>query len=102
MSKKFRTKNAKYKRSVLGAIAVISAFAMFAGACAQATTDDEEDTGTSTRVDEQVLKNGNFEFFDDNDGTYLLSSPDNWTSGTGRGASASGSASGIIGTSAEN
>lgn len=102
MSKKIRTKNAKYKRSVLGAIAVISAFAMFAGACAQATTDDEEDTGTSTRVDEQVLKNGNFEFFDDNDGTYLLSSPDNWTSGTGSGASASDSASGIIGTTAEN
>ena len=71
MSKKFKTKNAKYKSTLLGAVAVAASFAMFASACATTPTDDEEETNTSTRVDEQVLKNGNFEFFNEKEGTYL-------------------------------
>lgn len=102
MSKKFKTKNAKYKSTLLGAVAVAASFAMFASACATTPTDDEEETNTSTRVDEQVLKNGNFEFFNDNDGTYLLGTPDNWSSSTGSGATSSDSASGILDTTAEN
>ena len=100
MSKKFKTKKAKYRSAICGFVAVAASFAMFASACDQPGTTPEEDenTSTSTRVDEQTLKNGNFEFFEDNDGSYLLGSPDNWSSGTGSGATASDSGSGTVGT----
>ena len=99
MSKKFKTRSAKYRSAIFAAMAVATSFAMFAGACSQPPADSgEEDTDTSTRVDEQVLKNGNFEFFEDNDGTYVIGTPDNWSSGTATGATASHSKSGVIGT----
>ncbi len=102
MSKKFKTRSAKYKSAIFGIVAVAASFAMFASACADTTTNEEEDTNTSTKVDEQVLKNGNFEFFSDNDGTYIIGTPDNWSSATGSSATASDSASGVIGTTAED
>ena len=99
MSKKFKSRSAKYRSAIFAAMAVATSFAMFAGACSQPPADSgEEDTDTSTRVDEQVLKNGNFEFFEDNDGTYVIGTPDNWSSGTATGATASHSKSGVIGT----
>ena len=100
MSKKFKKRNAKYRSAVCGLVAIAASFAMFASACADTTTTEEEDQNASTRVDEQTLKNGNFEFFEDNDGTYILGTPDSWSSGTGSSATESGSASGIIGTTA--
>ena len=100
MSKKFKTKNSKYKSALFGAVAVAASFAMFASACTPASDDGEEESNTSTRVDEQILKNGNFEFFNDNDGTYILGSADNWSSATDSGATSSDSASGVIGTTA--
>lgn len=102
MSKKLKKTSAKYKKAVCGCIAVLSCFAVFAGACAETTTEPEEETNTSTRVDEQVLKNGNFEFFSDNDGTYLLGVPDNWSENSGSGATASTSGSGVLNTSYNN
>ena len=102
MSKKFRSKNAKYKSALCGIVAVAASFAMFASACTNPSTDDEEETGTSTQVDEQVLKNGNFEFFEDGDGDYLLCIPNSWSSATGSGASSSDSRSGVLNTTAEN
>ena len=102
MSKKLKKTSAKYKKAVCGCIAVLSCFAVFAGACAETTTEPEEETNTSTRVDEQVLKNGNFEFFSDNDGTYLLGVPDNWSENSGSGATASTSGSGVLNTSYDN
>lgn len=101
MSKKFRTKNSKYRSVIFGVVAIVASLTMFASACAD-TTDNEDNTSSSTKVDEQVLKNGNFEFFSDNDGTYLLGTPDNWSSGTGSGATSSDSASGVLDTTAEN
>ena len=100
MSKKFKTKNSKYKSALFGAVAVAASFAMFASACTPASDDGEQESNTSTRVDEQILKNGNFEFFNDNDGTYILGSADNWSSATDSGATSSDSASGVIGTTA--
>lgn len=103
MSKKFKTRNAKYKSAVCGFVAIAASFAMFASACAETpTTSDDDNNTTSTRVDEQTLKNGNFEFFEDNDGSYLLGTPDNWSSGTGSGASSSDSGSGVLNTTAAN
>ncbi len=101
MSKKITSKKAKFKSVLCGFVAVAACFAMFASACTE-TESGEEETGTSTRVDEQDLKNGNFEFFEDNDGTYIIGSPDNWSSGTGSSATASDSQSGVIGTTVEN
>ena len=86
MSKKFKKRNAKYRSAVCGLVAIAASFAMFASACADTTTTEEEDQNASTRVDEQTLKNGNFEFFEDNDGTYILGTPDSWSSGTGSSA----------------
>lgn len=101
MSKKIKSKNAKYKSALLGAVAIAASFAMFVSACTT-SSDDDDTTSTSTQVDEQELKNGNFEFFSDNDGTYLIGSPDNWSSGTGSGATSSDSQSGVISTTVEN
>ena len=102
MSKKFRSKNARCRWLACG-IAAATSLAMFAGACATTSSDDDDDkTNASTRVDEQVLKNGNFEFFSDGDGEYIIYSPDSWTQSTASGASSSDSQSGVIGTTAEN
>ncbi len=103
MSKKFNPGNAKYKKTAFAAIALVASFAMFASSCADPSeSGDDDKTDASTVVDEQVLKNGNFEFFEDGDGEYLYGTPDNWSESTGSGASSSDSASGILNTTAEN
>ncbi len=101
MSSKFKSKKSAYRSAVCSLAAIATSCVMLASACAQTTTSTEEDENAATSVDEQVLPNGNFEFFEDNDGTYLISSPDNWSSGSGSGADTSDSMSGIIGTNYE-
>ncbi len=73
-SKKFRGRAAVACAAVL---ALTSSFGLLAG-CSE--DDDTDTTKTSSNPDSQVIKNGNFEFYDDNDGTYLISSPTNWSS----------------------
>lgn len=65
-------------------------------------TDPDEDNKTTSKEDTQLLKNGNFEFFDvpekkkdENAPVYLINSPNNWT----HGGTTSYTMSGIIGTS---
>jgi hypothetical protein len=98
MSKRFKLNNCKFK-SVAFSVAAIATSCLI-GMTAACSTDDDSSTDTekvTTKQDTQVLQNGNFEFFDDNDGSYFISSPDNWTSGTK--GTASDSLSGIINTS---
>ncbi|MGN0818550.1 MAG: hypothetical protein ACI4L9_06230 [Candidatus Coproplasma sp.] len=92
MSKNYRAKRAKFKAAAYSLATIATSCMMFAACAAQPSDTDEEKT--NTKIDTQLLKNGNFEFFNDNDGVYLISSPDNWTSG-----SSSDSMSGVIGTS---
>ncbi|MGN0814630.1 MAG: hypothetical protein ACI4MH_05310 [Candidatus Coproplasma sp.] len=95
MSKNYRAKKAKFKAAAFSLATIATSCMMFASCAAQSTDTDEEKT--NTKIDTQLLKNGNFEFFNDNDGVYLISSPDNWSNGTS--GTSSDSLSGIIGTS---
>ncbi len=90
---------AKFKKIITGVAAVATTFALaLAPSCANnETSTEEEDENTRTRQDTQTIKNGNFEFYDDNDGIYFISPADNWTGGTT--GNSSSSMSGIIDTS---
>lgn len=89
----------KYIAVALALTASFSAMS-FAAAC---TPQDEEETppSTKTKEDVQLLKNGNFEFFnvpekekDGNEPVYLINTPNNWT----HGGTTSSAMSGIIDT----
>lgn len=97
MSKNYKAKSAKLKAAALSIATIATSCVMFAS-CATTVTDTDEEK-TNTKIDTQLLKNGNFEFFNDNDGLYLISTPENWTNGTS--GSTSDSMSGVIGTSHE-
>lgn len=99
MSKRFSTKRrAKY---VMLALALTASFSMTSlAACADKSDEKEEET-TVSKVDPQLLKNGNFEFFDvpkaekdGNEPVYLINSPNNWA----RGGTTPYTMSGIINT----
>lgn len=94
---KFKNK-AKLKATLLSAAAIATSCLIgMASACTTTTDKKEEDDKTVTKQDVQLIKNGNFEFYDDNDGLYPISTPDNWTSGnSGSSSSAMG---GVINTS---
>lgn len=91
--------SSKFKKAAFGLTAV--ATSLFIGitavACNAGTSDDDDEDKVTTKTDLQTVKNGNFEFYDDNDGLYPISTPDSWTfsySGTNSAAM-----SGIIKTS---
>lgn len=101
MNKKKRT---LFKAAVLGFTAIATSLTIgMSAACAKSGNDssssDKEDDKTTTKIDEQTIKNGNFEFYSDNKGLYPISNPDNWTKGTS--GSTSSSMSGIIDTGKE-
>ena len=80
----------------------------FAAACNNTpdTDEDDDDTTTSTQTDEQLLKNGNFEFGTSGDSvTFPVYSGINWTKSkeslSGEDADTSDITSGIIDTSAD-
>ncbi len=93
--KKRRT---KFRTAALGfaAIATSLLIGMTSACASNKDEDDKEEETTKTEIDEQEIQNGNFEFYDDNDGIYPISTPDNWSGGT-KGNS-SDSKSGIIDT----
>lgn len=101
MNKKKRT---LFKAAVLGFTAIATSLTIgMSTACAKSdggsTSSDKEDDKTTTKIDEQTIKNGNFEFYSDNKGLYPISNPDNWTKGTS--GSTSSSMSGVIDTGKE-
>ncbi len=78
------------------------AFSGIASACDNNSSDDDEKDKTTSKEDTQLLKNGNFEFFnipekkkDGNEPEYLIKTPENWT----HGGTSSSAMSGIISTS---
>ncbi len=84
---------------VMLALACTAAFSLTGSAVACKKTEDsgndEEDKKTSV-VDEQLLKNGNFEIYEvPDDAVHLIKTPTSWT----KGGSSSYTMSGIIGTS---
>jgi len=90
----------KFKSAAIGFTAIAMSLCIgLTAACSSnsnSSTDDDDDDNAKTKQDLQDIKNGNFEFYDDNDGLYPISSPNNWSSGTDGNSSAS--MSGIIKT----
>ncbi len=97
--------NLKRNRTRKSLIAIFAATAIcctgLAAACSPKDNDDEAKFAAKAE-DTQLLKNGNFEFFDypskeyiaKGKAKYLIKNPDNWT----RGGDSSNALSGIIGT----
>ena len=104
MAKMKQTKKMRIATWLLTFVMLIAASAFLLTACAQA--DEDEDDSTVTRTDTQTFANGDFEYFDDSDGSYRIASPESWTSSAGsndNGVSASSSVakSGIVDTSVD-
>lgn len=91
------------KSAVLGITAIATSLTIgVSTACSKSgggNSSDKDDDKTTTKIDEQLIKNGNFEFYSDNKGLYPISNPDNWTRGTN--GSTSSSLSGVINTNKE-
>ena len=96
---KFKNKS-KLKATLLSAAAIATSLVMgMSAACSKKSSSSEDEDKNVTKQDVQVIKNGNFEFYDDNDGLIPISNPDNWTAGSK--GSTSSSLGGIINTSKE-
>ncbi|MCD8200815.1 MAG: hypothetical protein LUD47_01910, partial [Clostridia bacterium] len=78
----------------VAALATTSLCGLLAGC--KGNSDDEDETEAKSNPDTQLLKNGNFEFYEDNDGDFIYYTPDNWSK-TSTGTT-SYTASGIINT----
>ncbi|MDE6790277.1 MAG: hypothetical protein K2J61_01000, partial [Clostridia bacterium] len=94
-----KKKSYALKSAALGfaAIATSLMIGMSAGCAKTDKPNEDEDDKTTTKLDSQVIKNGNFEFYSDNKGLYPISNPENWSGGTN--GSSSASMSGVIDTS---
>lgn len=92
--------SSKFKKAAFGLTAIATSLLIgMTAACASNTGTDDEEEKVTTKEDLQDIKNGNFEFYDDNESLYPISTPDNWSfsySGT-----SSTAMSGIIKTSKE-
>lgn len=88
---------------ILALVMLIAACASILTACSNSSSSDDEEDST-TRTDTQTFANGDFEYFDDSDGAYMIASPDSWTrssdsNSSGNSASSSTAKSGIVDTS---
>lgn len=96
-----KRKSTLFRTAAIGFTAVATSLMIgMTAACAnsEGSTEKEEDK-TTTKVDNQLVKNGNFEFYSDNKGLYPISSPDSWSGGTS--GNSSSSMSGVINTKME-
>ena len=90
----------KFKKAAFGLTAIATSLLIgMTAACAQNTDTDDDSEKVTTKEDLQDIKNGNFEFYDDNDGLYPISTPDSWSFSYNN--TNSSSMSGIIKTSKE-
>lgn len=100
MAKFFETK--KWKKRTLTALSVALAASLSMGvfAACTTTTKDPEEERPASRIDTQLLRNGNFEYYSDNNLDDVLNkynginSPDSWTFTSG--SPSSDTASGIM------
>lgn len=104
MAKFYQSGKWKKRALAVTSVALASAFSMaFFAACAEKEEEEEDDTSVSA-TDTQVIKNGNFEFFDEMDKELadrraLINSPSSWSFTSGSPSSTV--SSGIIDTTAE-
>ncbi|MCM1546094.1 MAG: hypothetical protein NC033_03555 [Clostridiales bacterium] len=92
------------KSAVIGVTAIATSLTIgFSAACSTgsgSSSSDTDDDKTTTKIDEQTIKNGNFEFYSDNKGIYPISNPDSWSRGSN--GNSSSSISGVIDTGKEH
>lgn len=82
-------------KAILGVATVATSLLIgMTAACATNGGNDEEEEKNPSKLDTQIIKNGNFEFYDDNKGLYPISNPDNWSYSSN--GSSSTSKSGVI------
>ncbi len=95
-----KKKKTLLKSAVFGLTAIATSLTIgLSAGCANGnggSSSGKEDDKTTTKIDEQTIKNGNFEYYSDNKGLYPISNPDNWTRGSTGNSSAS--MSGVINT----
>lgn len=98
MSKRNTKKHrVKYVLTALAVAAALS-FTGVTAACGKTKPADDEESTVPQKEDVQLLKNGNFEFYNEpEDAQWLIATPNNWS----RGGDSSYTMSGIIGTSEE-
>lgn len=96
MAKNRQVGKLRFMTWLLAFFMLIASCALFFTACSEAAEEEEEET-TETPTDTQTFANGNFEFFNDGNGAYLICTPNSWTSSTQ--GSTSLSKSGIVDTS---
>ena len=104
MAKNKHSRKLRIATLFLTFVMILAFCAFFLAACATTTEENEEEDTSVKKKDTKTFKNGNFEYFDDNSESYLISTPESWTSSTGSnssGVSASSSVakSGIVDTS---
>ena len=85
-----------FKSAVLGIMAIATTLSVGLSACKKTNGDDDDNDSSISRVDTQDIKNGNFEFYNDNKGLYPISTPNDWSGSVNGNSSAS--MSGIIDT----
>lgn len=97
----------KTKKSVIALLAATAVTCTgLAAACAKKSDENKPTALRTKQEDTQLLKNGNFEFFDypsdeylnDGKALYLIKTPDNWS----RSGDSSNAMSGVIGTSSRS
>ena len=103
MAKYFKTKQAKKRTIAAMSVALAATFSLgLFAACATPDDDGDEDDSTTSKTDTQLIANGNFEFYSDDDLLNLINTPDSWTRSTGSdsngSAPSSEAASGIVNT----
>ena len=104
MAKLKQTQKLRIVTWLLAFVMLIASSAFLLTACSGNSDDDDDSDTTTTRTDTQTFANGDFEYFDDSDGTYRIATPENWTSSadsnaSGVSASSSVARSGIMDTS---
>ena len=70
-----RKKRTLFKSAVIGVTALATSLTIgMSAACAKSSgnTSDPDDDKTTTKIDSQTIKNGNFEFYSDNKGLYPI------------------------------
>ncbi len=104
MAKMKQTKKLRFVTWLLAFVMLIASSAFLLTACSGGDDDDDDSDSTTTRTDTQTFANGDFEYFDDNDGSYRIATAESWTSSadsnaSGVSASSSVARSGIVDTS---
>ena len=110
MAKYIKTKGKRRASAILAlALTASLSLGLFSACTTTNNNTDDDDQTTASRSDTQLVKNGNFEFYSDNNYTEtsekrnLINSPDSWsrstgTDGNGNSAPSSDATSGIINT----